>query len=397
MDELKVSIVIPVYNGATYIKDAIDSAINQTYQNIEVIVVNDGSTDETERIVKEYGDKVRYFRKENGGVSTALNLGIKEMKGDYFSWLSHDDVYYPNKIEEQIKVIKEGRGNIKFVYSNFNILDVEKDKIWAGLSTYKVYGERSNKSIFPVLFNLVNGCTVLIHKSLFDEVGLFDEELLTSQDYDMWFRMLRNIDPYYIDKRLVCNREHRKQGSKTIKAFCDNCQSLQLKMIEALTDKEINTLFGGKYKFYSDMIIFSVLCEWYDCVKKLLGLFEKIEQPKLEQCKKRVYLYGAGSNGKKVLSICSWQDIEINAVIDRNKELWGKRIEGKECISIEEVPRNSEVWVTIEEDEGIKEWLTEMGFVAKSFSETMDIVVNAIPQKEQVYRKACDCIKVIEE
>ena len=77
-----VSIVIPVYNGANYMREAIDSALAQTYKNIEVIVVNDGSTDNTDEIAKSYGDKIRYFKKENGGVATALNLGIREMRGE---------------------------------------------------------------------------------------------------------------------------------------------------------------------------------------------------------------------------------------------------------------------------------------------------------------------------
>ena len=88
-----VSIVIPVYNGSNFMREAIDSALAQTYPNIEILVVNDGSTDNTREIALSYGDKIRYFEKENGGVATALNLAIHEMKGEYFSWLSHDDWY----------------------------------------------------------------------------------------------------------------------------------------------------------------------------------------------------------------------------------------------------------------------------------------------------------------
>ena len=84
----KVSIVIPVYNGSDYLGEAIDSALTQTYPNIEILIVNDGSNDggATERIARSYGDKVRYVSKDNGGVASALNLAIREMKGDYFSW-----------------------------------------------------------------------------------------------------------------------------------------------------------------------------------------------------------------------------------------------------------------------------------------------------------------------
>ena len=98
-----VSIVIPVYNGSNYMREAVDSALAQTYEHLEVIVVNDGSTDDTEQIALSYGERIRYFRKENGGVSSALNLGISKMKGAYFSWLSHDDIYSPTKVSDAIK------------------------------------------------------------------------------------------------------------------------------------------------------------------------------------------------------------------------------------------------------------------------------------------------------
>ena len=101
----KVSIIIPVYNGSNFLSEAINSALSQTYQNIEIIVINDGSCDNgaTEKIALSYGDKIKYISKENGGVSSALNTGIKAASGEWISWLSHDDIYSPDKIEEQIK------------------------------------------------------------------------------------------------------------------------------------------------------------------------------------------------------------------------------------------------------------------------------------------------------
>ena len=102
-----VSIIIPIYNGSNYMREAIDSALAQSYKNCEVIVVNDGSDDNglTEKIALSYGNKIRYFYKENGGVSSALNFGIKQMKGIYFSWLSHDDRYYRDKVKKQIELL----------------------------------------------------------------------------------------------------------------------------------------------------------------------------------------------------------------------------------------------------------------------------------------------------
>lgn len=99
MSAPKVSIVIPVYNGANYVARAINSALNQTWDNKEVIVVNDGSTDHgnTEKAAAAFGSRIRYIAKPNGGVASALNLGIQEMTGEHFSWLSHDDLYAPQK------------------------------------------------------------------------------------------------------------------------------------------------------------------------------------------------------------------------------------------------------------------------------------------------------------
>ena len=122
-----VSIVIPVYNGSNYMREAIDSALAQTYPNIEILVVNDGSIDDTREIALSYGDRIRYFEKENGGVSTALNLGIRNMRGDYFSWLSHDDVYYPDKIGKQVEALKQQNPSLA-VYSNWNLLQMPERK-----------------------------------------------------------------------------------------------------------------------------------------------------------------------------------------------------------------------------------------------------------------------------
>ena len=95
-----VSIIIPVYNGSDFLKEAIESALSQSYKNIEVIVVNDGSSDDgkTEKIALSFNKSIKYFKKENGGVSSALNYGIRKMNGDFFSWLSHDDFYSKEKI-----------------------------------------------------------------------------------------------------------------------------------------------------------------------------------------------------------------------------------------------------------------------------------------------------------
>src|SRR3989304_6615985 len=120
----KVSIIIPVYNTEKYVQDAIESAINQTYDNLEIIVVNDGSTDESLEIIKKYEDKIKIISKENGGTASALNTGIKTMTGEWFKWLSADDILYPNSVEELISATKKIKDPKKTIfYSNYSYMD----------------------------------------------------------------------------------------------------------------------------------------------------------------------------------------------------------------------------------------------------------------------------------
>lgn len=93
-----VSVIIPVYNGAKYLMEAIDSVLSQTFTDFELLVVDDGSTDETWGLIQSYGSRVRGFRKLNGGVASALNLGIRESRGKWIAWLSHDDAFLPKKL-----------------------------------------------------------------------------------------------------------------------------------------------------------------------------------------------------------------------------------------------------------------------------------------------------------
>lgn len=209
-----VSIIIPVYNGSDFLREAIDSALGQTYGNIEIVVVNDGSRDDgkTEAVALSYGDKIRYIRKANGGVATALNVGIREMKGDYFTWLSHDDLYYPTKTEEQVRFLEE-LGEDAVIYGDFEYIDVNGEF----LGTKKTGSAQSCGINFSLIMEgTINGCTVMVPRHCFDKVGLFDEGLRTTQDFDMWFRLARECPFRHQPKVLVKSRVHPNQGSLTI-------------------------------------------------------------------------------------------------------------------------------------------------------------------------------------
>lgn len=245
-----VTIVIPVYNGSNYIKEAIDSALNQTYKNIEIIVVNDGSTDNTDKIARSYGDKIRYFKKENGGVATALNLAIKEAKGDYISWLSHDDVYYKNKIEAQIEVLNKLEDKNTILYSDYTFINKKsRTKSYFCIESFNPL-HKLKLPLYPILNGLIHGCTLLIPKKCFFEVDFFDEKLKTTQDYDLWFKMFPKYKIHYVQEFLVKSRTHNNQGSKIISSAKSEADELWINMISQITKHDILELEGSEYAFY---------------------------------------------------------------------------------------------------------------------------------------------------
>lgn len=227
----KVSIVIPAYNASNYLAEAIDSALAQTYPNIEIIVVNDGSKDDgaTERIALSYGDKIRYFYKENGGSSSALNMGIANMTGEWFSWLSHDDLYVPHKVEIQIAYLNslslsENELCRQVLFSACDHIDGE-GKLIRSVKKKSSLAMQKKVSSFPGNEYLVAepteytfyGCSCLVHKRVFEKVGTFDQSLRLLNDRDMWYRIyIGGYRIHFIPEALTKGRIHGAQVSKSI-------------------------------------------------------------------------------------------------------------------------------------------------------------------------------------
>lgn len=207
-----VSIIIPVFNGARYVAEAIDSALAQSHQNLEVIVVDDGSDDggATAAICAEYGDQIRYFRKPNGGVASALNFGISKMSGSYFSWLSHDDRYLPDKVRAQLDMML-GHPEPVVVFGDAFVIDAEgKRQSQTGLV------ERWRPAFdarWLALEGRLSGCTLLIPRTCFDQCGVFDESRPTVQDIELWYRIGSRYKFVFCAEVLVESRVHPGQGS----------------------------------------------------------------------------------------------------------------------------------------------------------------------------------------
>jgi glycosyltransferase involved in cell wall biosynthesis len=212
-----VSVIIPVFNGQNYLEKALTSCLNQSYKNIEIVVVDDGSEDGTYEIVKNFiakDDRVKYFRKENGGVASALNFGLEKISGDYFTWLSHDDTYHPKKIEEQIHEIQKYDANT-IIFCDYSLMNKYGDIIEkVDLLKYNYLGFERNP-LYALFQSSINGCCLLIPRNIFSKQAFkFNENLHTTQDYDLWYRIFQNSNLVHMSRNLVNYRIHEEQDSQ---------------------------------------------------------------------------------------------------------------------------------------------------------------------------------------
>lgn len=196
-----ISIVMPTYNNLDYLPKAIDSILNQSCTDFELIIVNDGSTDGTKEYLEALPktNKIRVFHKENGGTGSALNLGFEHANGIWWTWVSSDNIYDTNYLYQLAQAF-HSNANIDFVYSDFRFID-ENDNFMRNI-------------IRPpyVKGMLLGGCCVgicfMYKKELALKAGKYDEELNT-QDYDMWLRMEELGSMMHVPQILGSYREHK--------------------------------------------------------------------------------------------------------------------------------------------------------------------------------------------
>lgn len=243
-----VTIIIPVYNGSNFLSEAIDAALAQTYKKIEILVINDGSKDDGagERIALSYGDKITYFYKENGGVSTALNFALEKMHGEWFSWLSHDDLYYPQKIEKQIAFLNQLLENEPNIDLKKTVLhcateSIDKDGKIIKTPDYSDVNIKE-KTLDVIIGNVYNyrlsGCSFLLPYAAYKDMGGFRADIRTVSDVEYWYRLLFNGYQFYCMKNdiLVKNRSHGKQVGKTkVSLFDKELAELHISIADQLS------------------------------------------------------------------------------------------------------------------------------------------------------------------
>ncbi len=200
----EVSILIPTYNRAHVLKRAIRSVLQQSYEDFELIVIDDGSTDETKAVVRAFEDKrLRYVRQQNKGAAAALNLGIREARSRFIAFLDDDDEWLPDKLEVQMDMFRSERMKTGVVYTGrWRVDPGSNEKMYYPPDTIP----KMNGDLHTLLFahvTFVCLVTAVIRKECFEKVGGFDETLPSGNDRDLWIRISRHFEFRFIPRAFV--------------------------------------------------------------------------------------------------------------------------------------------------------------------------------------------------
>jgi len=241
LPEYKVSVIIPTYNQSKFLETAIKTALSQTYKPYEIIVVDDGSTDNTKKLCWKYKKKIKYIYQKNKGTSAARNTGINHATGDFIALLDSDDYWHPDKTLEQLKYYEiMANPNVGIIDCYIKIVDINGDKLYNKNKVKK--GFVFKKMLYQNIINSVN--SVLIKKDVFDKVGLFDESIKGQEDWEMWVRIAKEFEIHTLKKELAIYLKHDA-------GYSSNC-SLMVKQnketISKVINKHKNELTPGEIK-----------------------------------------------------------------------------------------------------------------------------------------------------
>lgn len=200
MSRTLVSIIVPTYNGARYIGDAIESVLAQNYTDYEVIVVDDGSTDDTNQALEPYLERITYIRQSNQGLSRARNQGVAVSRGEYLSFLDSDDLFLPNKLAAQAQFL-DSMPDVGLVASGFQYFDKDRSVLQDSCS-WKIERLLDLETILFSGLTVVHG--VLIRREWFSRIGGFDPSLSYCEDMDFWYRLSLEGCPIYWLPDIVC-------------------------------------------------------------------------------------------------------------------------------------------------------------------------------------------------
>ena len=226
----KVSVVIPNYNYAKYVGAAINSVLAQSYSNLEIIVVNNGSTDHSIEVLDAFGDKIVLISQENLGQSGARNSGLRKASGDFIAFLDADDTWHPEKLEKQLKLINS---KVELVYCGIRFFDESVNES-TGLQQPSFRGQCSRDFLdHPAVSIVLSGeSTSLITRALLEKVGLFDSELNSAGGWDFFRRCSKFTEFDFVAESLTDYRLHNSNMSKSIPGSISDIRLAYKKLFE---------------------------------------------------------------------------------------------------------------------------------------------------------------------
>ena len=224
MIEGLVSVIVPVFNRQDYVAETIESIVKQTYKNIEIIIINDGSTDDSEKIIRtfqsQYPDAIDVINQKNQGQVKARNNGLEIARGEFIAFLDSDDVWSLDKVEKQMNRFKN---KIGLVYSGVQYIDT-----WGNVIGEEQCDQSIKGSVYEKLLvkNRMTGGTVIIKNAVLKEVGLFDETLEAAENWDLWIRATQFYEVDFVDEPLLKYRKHSGNMSSNNTLMLDATYSI---------------------------------------------------------------------------------------------------------------------------------------------------------------------------
>jgi glycosyltransferase involved in cell wall biosynthesis len=201
-----VSVIIPCYNSARYVAQAVDSALAQTYSPAEIIVVDDGSTDNSAEVLKAYELRIQYVYQSNCGLGGARNRGIREARGEFIAFLDADDFWVEEKLNDEMQVFLSNAA-VGLVHSDCIYFDEHRDRYFTKQLLRHTFVGRCYARLF--FGNRIFVSTVVVRKECLDTVGLFDEQTFPgTEDYDLWLRVAQKYEFAYVPRHLAIYRHH---------------------------------------------------------------------------------------------------------------------------------------------------------------------------------------------
>jgi hypothetical protein len=298
------------------------------------------------------------------------------MRGEYFSWLSHDDMYYPHKIQTQINALTADGDVTKIVFGDYDKLYQDTGEKVTRSFDGPYDGEKLTDTVYPVLQSLLAGCSLLIHKSHFERIGGFNESLRYTQDYDLWFRMMRNRRHIYVNKPLYVSRVHPRQDSVV---YSQNHRAEQKSMVTGFVDgtgeAEIKRLYGNRFMFlYSLWKTYNNIGPLDEYLSGELAFYSADVREAVSSIarNRNIYIFGAGKNGKDLYALFKLVGVACAGFIDNDGGRHGRVVpSGPLCVSPDSAAScadNIFCVITPDKSDGIAEQLTRAGiggFISK--------------------------------